>query len=880
MIRKKIYGLLVISVLFASLSVHAQRWIYPKPQGNHLTVVKVIPGTHDLLAAGYNATLMRSHDGGHTWRIQYHIAGQIKIMDMALIDSTHWYLITSEEENYKGTVDSSILLKTMDAGKSWTTIKLHATPSIWSYNYSQIEFLNKDTGFISAAYDTVLRTLDGGLTWKNVDIFSAAIHPGGLMHFSNIHTGTLIKTTDTTWFTSNGGKKWFRYTNSGFSASSLFFTSPRVGYAVGGYVRKTIDSGKTWFLYGKQDSSIWSWLKIYFFNSSTAYGIGCGKTSGFYFMRSTDSGYSWKKVAVHAGVPNSIAFITKDSGIAVGDYGNIWYTYDGGQNWEAGPNDFYYTATSIDFWDSVGYMGTQNGLLRTEDYGNHWQNASSNLPIYQVVATGPTHAYATMRYWNSGSFNAMSPVRIMKTTNAGKSWDTIYAAPLSYYYIKRISFPDDTTGYAIIDWGTVLKTTDGGKSWKRLNINMNTKLADVFFVTDSLGFVLGDEIRKTTDGGKSWSNIVIPSKDISYHYFSRIYFINKNTGFAIGDDYVWKTSDGGNTWSAQTNFLGIYSDIHFIKGGKYGYIVGSRQYLTTTDSGNTWVQNIYPYYHEAYSVYPLNKQHIYIGGMDYLLDMSSDTVTLPIASFSYSTNCSGTVYFNNSSSYSQGSLSYQWDFGDSSTSTLAWPRHTFKKSGTYTVKLLATGSDGTTANKEVTVTVTITANNALSFTFSQPSHSSPTVRFSPSDSNYASYKWYFGDGDSSSLKSPSHTYVRKDTTYTVRLITRATQGCTDTVIKKVSVTYTGINEQTANAVFNIYPNPAADALYIEQQNGKLNASISLYSEDGKEVLHTNWQTTTPDNKKTIDISALRPGIYMLMINSATAHYSQKVIIER
>lgn len=50
--------------------------------------------------------------------------------------------------------------------------------------------------------------------------------------------------------------------------------------------------------------------------------------------------------------------------------------------------------------------------------------------------------------------------------------------------------------------------------------------------------------------------------------------------------------------------------------------------------------------------------------------------------------------------------SYNWDFGDGTTSTEANPRHTFTTEGTYTVKLVVTGSDGTTASAEKTITVT------------------------------------------------------------------------------------------------------------------------------------------------------------------------------
>ncbi len=50
--------------------------------------------------------------------------------------------------------------------------------------------------------------------------------------------------------------------------------------------------------------------------------------------------------------------------------------------------------------------------------------------------------------------------------------------------------------------------------------------------------------------------------------------------------------------------------------------------------------------------------------------------------------------------------SYNWDFGDGSTSTEANPTHTFTAEGTYTVRLVVTAPDGSTASAEKTITVT------------------------------------------------------------------------------------------------------------------------------------------------------------------------------
>lgn len=76
---------------------------------------------------------------------------------------------------------------------------------------------------------------------------------------------------------------------------------------------------------------------------------------------------------------------------------------------------------------------------------------------------------------------------------------------------------------------------------------------------------------------------------------------------------------------------------------------------------------------------------------------------LPLADFSFSVNPSnnGEVSFTNTST---NGTSYLWDFGDSSTSTLANPTHTYSTSGVYSITLRSTNSCGF---NEITKLVTV-----------------------------------------------------------------------------------------------------------------------------------------------------------------------------
>ena len=77
----------------------------------------------------------------------------------------------------------------------------------------------------------------------------------------------------------------------------------------------------------------------------------------------------------------------------------------------------------------------------------------------------------------------------------------------------------------------------------------------------------------------------------------------------------------------------------------------------------------------------------------------------PTADFAYTTS-ELTATFTDQSSDSDGSISsWSWDFGDSATSTVQNPSHTYSSDGTYTVTLTVTDDDGATDTTTQDVTV-------------------------------------------------------------------------------------------------------------------------------------------------------------------------------
>jgi PKD repeat protein len=145
--------------------------------------------------------------------------------------------------------------------------------------------------------------------------------------------------------------------------------------------------------------------------------------------------------------------------------------------------------------------------------------------------------------------------------------------------------------------------------------------------------------------------------------------------------------------------------------------------------------------------------------------------------------------------------SWSWNFGDAETSTEQDPVHTYAAVGDYRTSLLvsnATSTDSLAIEGYIKVTDTTTLPSA-SFTASDTTGPAPlVVNFTDQSlGNPTSWSWSFGDGDSSSVQNPQHTY-QTEGTYDVALIISNANGA-DTLAKpgyiKVAAAYKEITSQ-------------------------------------------------------------------------------------
>jgi subtilisin family serine protease/PKD repeat protein len=129
------------------------------------------------------------------------------------------------------------------------------------------------------------------------------------------------------------------------------------------------------------------------------------------------------------------------------------------------------------------------------------------------------------------------------------------------------------------------------------------------------------------------------------------------------------------------------------------------------------------------------------------------------------------------------------------------------------------------------------------------------------------YLWRFGDGTSSILPSPSHTY-QEEGLYTVSLQVAGVNGCTDASSKTIRVraeellsTSTGGPVETApDPSWFLFPNPATSSVTVVSSTRA--AAFTLLDPTGRVV--QQWPALAPTGAAvTLELESISPGIYFL-----------------
>lgn len=310
---------------------------------------------------------------------------------------------------------------------------------------------------------------------------------------------------------------------------SVSFLDENTGWIVGdaGDIFKTSDGGKTWKLVYR-DENIWLF---------DAYPI--------------DTNIIWA-VGMHGSYPYQAAIVN---------------SVDGGLNWIT-----TYTGNNAQF-RSVKFIDALNGFI----VGGSWPNGGIDSAMMRTIDGGVT--------WDS---TYILKDRIIASVDSSVTpWDTVYKN--LRVELNDLDFGGNSSGCIVGTNTTIHVTSDGGFSWTRTDSIADSSVSytvtfdgdlrfinlyGVDMVDDSHGWAVGSfsTILKTTDGGITWQRQYVDSTVFSS--FRSVSFLDRNNGIAVGDGgKAVITADGGSNWedisfkSKDANVA--LEDVCYLAAGKY-----------------------------------------------------------------------------------------------------------------------------------------------------------------------------------------------------------------------------------------------------------------------------------------------------------------------
>jgi len=472
--------------------------------------------------------------------------------------------------------------------------------------------------------------------WQVVKQGTVEILPD-VVYFLDANTGWIITDAGIVQKTADGGTSWttLREDDGGEDWNDVEFVDANVGYACAqkGFIYKTTDGGTNWTQIGDTANYILDVVGLDIVDANTVY-FACD--DGI-VLKTTDGGANFtapSAVITTDDLNGGIAFLDASKGVVAtsANVGDTWYTTDGGANWtNVNVGSFFPVGTiSKRLYDVAA--GPNNTII-VAGYHNMIFLSTDGGQTYQL--TGDM-TYATVRATNveildaNTFFVARSSGDIVKTTDGGANWDTLYTG--TGQTISDIAFPDASTGYSFAAYGQWMKTTDGGANWSPLQEWPTLSFWGLAFpeadkiVLASWG---GGELTISTDNGASWSY----PNNYATGTATNLYeceFLDANTGF-IGGGYGFlaKTTNGGSTWTTidnpmaqlsnkHINAMHIYDANNIYAGGSSGIIMKS------TDGGDTWTQMVNAGTKRVNDIFQIDANKVVASGSSGQMYISSD----------------------------------------------------------------------------------------------------------------------------------------------------------------------------------------------------------------------------------------------------------------
>jgi photosystem II stability/assembly factor-like uncharacterized protein len=839
-------SILLFTILTLSVHLQSQGWVRQNPFARLDRLNDVdFDGVHGL-TVGNEGVLFTTDDGGNTWTSR-------KTPDADEDLKTAFIMPGTNGQTMLAGGDSLLLLSTNGGAN-------------WSINFNDIQGIYKiellPTGewmVLGATYGA--RSSDQGGFWQPFNNPALGATAG---HFTSVMNGWVEAgdfNNSQVWVTTNGGFNWALRDPVKFSyITNLDMLNDTVGYLItGSQVYKTTDGGWSWESQNANPTGSITDLHVI---TQNEVWTSLDNGDAFYSLTAGNSWIERNPNLLNNNNPQGI-YATLDGKVYMsGKYVSMLYSDDFGLTWRDQIPGTKATMFQPHFINElIGIVGGSDGtLMRTINGGTTW--AVIQFPK-------DDHFFAVSMIDNLAMVIGSSRGRVFFSDNLGASWDTI-ATGLGQ--ITDIQAFNRDIFIVTTEDGRIYRTTDQGVNWNNEYDNGGNPLFALDFITPQKGWACGynGEIVVTTNGGTGWSVQPTPGKA----KFSDITFTTEQEGWAVSSsfsDSLWYTENAGQTWQTRhLPYASYWNGVSFTNpdtGWIDGGVTGVGDVLRTNDRGLTWTKN-----HTSPEIFlgiyavPGKETVWAVGFGGNIMKYSPCNTTPMIADLTGVTSpCKGdTVQYSVTPTNVDNFL---WHFppgwtvlGNSNASSVT----VIAGENTGEIKVIGENVCG---NITSALTAPATPVNIPEITIGE---TKGNVLFTNVTS--LEYQWLLNGVPIPGANSPFYTALENGS-YQL-LVTVPGSGCSG-ISNALEVTIVGVVDSHQDKLF-IYPVPARNLLYLSALSGKEElegSSILLIAPDGRLVKKANLQ----DGK--LDVSALSPGIYMLILKNQQETLVSKVLIE-
>ena len=460
-------------------------------------------------AVSAGGKVLRSRDGGRTWTLSHQAAHWLN--DIFFLDPLHGWA-----------VGELVVLRTVDGGESWIE---QSCP--WIGN--KVVFRDRLHGWAAGTF--ILVTSDGGETWSvqhsgeslNAIAFADSLRGCAVGGWGSPPQERVV------CFTTDGGAHWTSSVGSPPGLRDVALDASGAGFAVGdnGTVLATSNAGRDW---APDSSAQRNNLLAVCLASDRAWATGW---DGTLTEREFPGPGPWMELVPPCNLLHAVAWGDSLHATAVGDWGIVLQSGDGGATW-----------------------------------GERWVAEDSTMVQLTTVAmAGPD------RIWVSGP---LTP-GVLRSLDAGATWQAFPLADAAG--ARALAMGDSLHGWCIplnpLSGDRVYHSADGGTSWQA-QVAAGPRYWSAVCALDSLHAWVGGKdttlavgvVLRTADGGAHWAMHELPTAEA----VTALAFRDTTTGWVATGGGTSPTDTHGTLYLT-TNGCGAWTQVDEVDGGFFGLAV-------------------------------------------------------------------------------------------------------------------------------------------------------------------------------------------------------------------------------------------------------------------------------------------------------------------